>query len=43
MQVKDLQTDFSDGVLLCNLMEIISGKKMPTRYSYNNNMREDIN
>lgn len=33
LQVKDLKTDLSDGVLLCNLMEIISGKKLPTRYA----------
>ena len=34
LEVKDLQYDFSDGVLLCNLMEVISGKKLPSKYPF---------
>lgn len=29
--ITDLQTDFSDGVLLCLLMEVLSGKQMKTK------------
>ncbi|KAF2076978.1 hypothetical protein CYY_001687 [Polysphondylium violaceum] len=32
--VKDLATDFSDGVILLNLLEILSGKKIPRYVRY---------
>lgn len=32
LQITDLQKDFKDGYLLCNLMEIISSKKIAQKY-----------
>lgn len=31
--VEDLQRDFKDGVLLCNLVEIVTGKKLSQKYT----------
>jgi len=33
--IKDLKTDFCDGILLCNLLEIISGGKSVGKYNKN--------
>lgn len=45
MKIKDFDTDLRDGVLLCNLMEILSGKKIgkyimnpKTRYLFFDNI-----
>jgi hypothetical protein len=34
MRIKDIEQDLADGVMLINLLEIISGKKLP-KYTQN--------